>query len=95
MSDSVEPNLYVKFEAEIGRLLAETGRLNAETGKIGIESRKINAETEKIRAEIDKNNDEKRFFPWLQIVFVILGSAGFYALIGASAAYLVTALLHH
>ena len=62
MSQSAEPNIYVKFEAEIGKMLAETSKLSSETAKISAETSRINR--------------ENSTHPWLPILTGAIGSTG-------------------
>jgi len=62
--------------------------------KIDVEIMKMVDESAKIRAETMRINEERRLHPWVPFMMAILGSAGFYALIGAFTAYSV-AFIHH
>ncbi len=62
--------------------------------KMDVEIAKMMAEISKISAETSRINEEKRLHPWIPIVIAVFGSGGFYALVGACAAYFVT-VLHH
>ena len=68
-------SLHRKMDAEIARLIAESGKLNAENGKL--------------QAETSKLNRELRFFPWLPLATVVLGSTGVIGLLSGVAALII------
>lgn len=75
---------------EIDRIQAETRKLRAEAEKLDAENKKLAAEQQKLFYEALKFEREHKWYPWLQILTVVLSSAVIAGAVGA----IVAKLLH-